>query len=141
MLKIRTIRDIRKIRAESLIQEEIVVEIERYYKELCFGLTGEEDAWMIYDLESEGPILVLEPRVDDPHNIKAYGMTKKKGGIFGVPVEFTEKVVLDCLELFKTLIVLDNSFCLTIYSQVGQFGQAFDDFLSEHLDSELQERW
>ncbi len=119
MIKIKTISDLERIRADNQIPEAIVIEIERYFKELCYGLTGEEDAWMINNLESDGPILVLEPGVDNPSDLKAYGMTAECGGIFAVPVEFTEKVVLDNLELFKTLILLDNSFCLTIFSQAG----------------------
>lgn len=37
--------------------------------------------------------------------------------------------------MLKIKTIVDNSFCSSIYSQVGQFGQVPDDFLSELPDS------
>lgn len=111
-------------------------EIEHYFKDLSESLTGEKDGWQTCNLGLEGPILVFEPGTDDHSKLGDYGLAWECHGDFWLPIEFTSLIKLQSMELFKTLIVLDNSFCLTIYSQVGQFGQAFDDFLSEHLDSQ-----
>ena len=136
MLTIKTIQDIRRIQNERLLPEEMFLEIEQYFKDLVESLTGEPDGWQTYNLELDGPILVLEPGADDLSKFANHGLTWESNGAPWLPIEFTSIVKLQGMELFKTLIVLDNSFCLTIYSQVGQFGQAFDDFLVEHLDSQ-----
>lgn len=136
MLTIKTIQDILWIKNERLLPEEMFLEIEQYFKDLTESLTGEPDGWQTYNLELDGPILVLEPGADDLSKLANHGLTWECNGAPWLPIEFTSLIKLQSMELFKTLIDLDNSFCLTIYSQVGQFGQAFDDFLAEHLDSQ-----
>ena len=133
MLKIKTIEDIRRIRTEKLLPEALAAELERYFKELCESLSGEEDAWSTCDLEEDGPILVMQPGVDDPRNMGLYGLTQECGGLYDAPIEFTSMVKLDGMELFKTILVLNNSFCLAIYSEVGKFGPEFDKHLRGYL--------
>lgn len=134
MLTIRTIEDVRRIRDEHLISEQIVAEIEQFFKMLSESLTGEPDGWKTYDITPDGPILVMQPGIDDPNVMNVYGMTAQNHGLFGSMIEFTSKIRLDGVELFKTVLVLDNSFCLVIYSEVGKFGEEFDQYLTEYLD-------
>lgn len=136
MITIKTIQDIQKIQNERLLPKEMFLEIEQYFKDLAESLTGEKDGWKTCNLELDGPIFVLEPGIDDLSKLAKYSLNWDFNGDFWLPIEFTSLIKLQSMELFKTLIVQDNSFCLTIYSQIGQFGQAFEDFLSEHLDSQ-----
>jgi len=49
-------------------------EIEHYFKDLSGSLTGEKDGWKNCNLEIEGPILVLEPGIDDLSELAKYGL-------------------------------------------------------------------
>lgn len=133
MITIRTIGDIRRLREESLLQEEFIAELERDFKEITGSLTGREDAWETHDLEEDGPILMLQPGVDDPGDLGEYGLTRECGSLYEAPIEFTSLVRLSAMELFRTVLVLNNSFCLVIYSEAGKFGPELDDLLREHL--------
>jgi len=133
VLKIRTIGDIERIRREGQLPAAVIDELERHFKELTWGLTGEEDAWETYDLATDGPILVLQPGIDDPCDLGVYGMTREVGGLFGTPIEFTDTVKVGDTEFFRIVLVLDNSFCLSIFSEAGRFGPELDEHLREHL--------
>ncbi len=133
MLTIKTIEDIHRIRVKGQLPEVFVAELEQYFKDLAEHLTGEKDTWPTFNLQLDCPILALQPGVDDPGNLGAYGMTKDYDGIYGAPIEFTDLLDLEGISLFKTVLVLDNDYCLTIFSEVGRFGREFDDYLLEHM--------
>ena len=133
MLEIKTIEDILRNRTEKLLPIALATELERYFRELAESLTGRQDTWETHDLKEDGPILVMQPGVDDPKDLGAYGMTREFGGLYEAPIEFTSMVKLDGMELFKTILVLNNSFCLAIYSEVSKFGPKFDEHLRGYL--------
>lgn len=134
MLTIKTLRDIHRIRKENLLPQAVMDEIEQYFRDLTENLTGEEDAYLTYNLEMDGPILVLQANIDDPYDLPCYGMTKEYGGLFSVPIEFTSRVKIGNTDWFKTYILLDNDFCLILYSEVGRFGEEFDQYLSDYQE-------
>jgi len=129
MLKIKTIKDIKRIRKQELLPLVLVEELERYFKEICHSITGDDEVWKTCSIAKHGPILILEQGKDDPNNITEHSI----GSIFDAPIEFTNKITLDGMELFQTVLVLNNSFCLVIYIEKAKFGNELDEYLSQYL--------
>lgn len=133
MLTIKTMADIHSICEKGQLPKVFVNELEQYFKDLAEHLTGEKEAWETFNLQMDGPILILQPGMDDPGDLGAYGLNKDNGGLYEAPIEFTDLIELGGISLFKTVLLLDNEYCLTIFCEVGKFGREFDDYLLEHM--------
>ena len=126
MIRINTYEDIEKLRQRKELSEELLDELEQYFKEVVESLTDDNKAWKAHDLSAEGPFWILEPGVDDPENLTNFG------SLLEAPIEFTSLVRLTDTDYFRAVLVLDNEYCLVVFSEVGRFGE-LDNHLTQYL--------
>ena len=126
MIRINTYEDIENQRKGNKLSETFLNELERYFKDIVESLTDDADAWRTYDLKAEGPIWILEPDTDNPENLPDLG------SLYEAPIEFTSVVKLTREEYFRTILVLDNEYCLVVFSEIGGFPK-LDELLQNYL--------
>lgn len=127
MITIYTFDEIEKI---NTISDGFKEEVKRYFQEIAEGIVGTE--WREYRLEEVGPILVIEEE-DKVDVLDEYGLMQgSKTTPFSIP-EFVLRANVDGREVMKIIWICDDSFGLSVYYPIGQFGEEFDKYIMEFL--------
>lgn len=127
MITIYTFDKIEKI---NTISEGFMDELKRYFQEIAEGIVGDE--WRAYTLEEVGPILVIEDE-DKVEVLDEYGLMQGSKTIpLSIP-EFALRTRVDGRDMLKIIWVCNDSFGLSVYYPIGQFGKEFDEYIMEFL--------
>lgn len=127
MITIYAFDEIEKINTISEIFKE---ELRRYFREIAEGIVGEE--WESYNLEEVGPILVIE-KEDTVDVLDEYGLMQGGKTIpMSIP-EFALRAKIDGKDMLKIIWVCNDSFGLSVYYPIGQFGKEFDEYILEFV--------
>lgn len=123
MITIYTFEKIEKI---TTISEAMKEELKTYFKEIAEGIVG--DSWQEYNLSEVGPILVIE-KEDTIEVLDEYGLKQGSEDIPIILTEFAIKVVVDDVEMMRIVWVMGDSFGVSVYYPIGQFGHEFDEYI------------
>ncbi|MCM0651111.1 hypothetical protein NBE98_22390 [Clostridium swellfunianum] len=127
MITIYTFDEIGKI---NTISEVFKDELKRYFQEIAEGIVGNE--WREYSLEEVGPILVIEHN-DKVDILDEYGLMQGSKTIpMSIP-EFALRTRVDGRDMLKIIWICNDSFGLSVYYPIGQFGKEFDEYIMEFL--------
>lgn len=127
MITIYTFDEIGQIRTLS---ERFKDELKRYFKEIAEGILGTE--WREYNLVEVGPILVIEDE-DTVDILDEYGLMQGSRTIPMCIPEFSVRVRVDGKHILKIIWVCNDSFGLSVYYPIGQFGKEFDEYIMGFL--------
>lgn len=136
MLKIENMRDVNEVRKKGLLQDAYIEEVERYFKELCESLTGQEDAWKNHSMEQSGSILILQNPVDI-EQLEDYGIEGWGTDEAAVFPEFCTIVRLEnegvSFRLIKVFVLLNNECMLVMYIEEGLLDEGVEKWLKEFV--------
>lgn len=127
MITLYTIGEIQEV---STLSQGFKEELRRYFREITEGIVGE--AWESYSLDEVGPILAIE-KEDTIDILDEYGLMQ---GSKTVPVslpEFATRVMVDGKKMLRIIWVCNDSFGLSVYYPIGQFGKEFDSWIAEYI--------
>lgn len=127
MITLYTFEEIEKI---NTISEAFKEELRRYFREIAEGIVGE--TWESYNLEEVGPILVIE-KEDTVDILDEYGLMQ---GSKTIPIslpEFALRAKVDGKDMLKIIWICNDSFGVSVYYTIGQFGREFDEYIMEFL--------
>lgn len=125
MITLYTFEEIEKI---STISEAFKEELRIYFREIAEGIVGE--AWKSYNLEEVGPIIVIE-KEDTVVVLDEYRLMQGSKTIPMFIPEFALKTRVDGRNMLKIVWVCNDSFGLSVYYPIGQFGKEFDEYIIE----------
>lgn len=125
-----TIYKFDEIEKRDTISEKFKDELKRYFQEIAEGIVEED--WREYNLEEVGPILVIENE-DTVDVLDEYGLMQgSKTMPMSIP-EFSLRTRIDGRDMLKIIWVCNDSFGLSVYYPIGQFGKEFDEYIIEFL--------
>lgn len=127
MITLYTFEEIERI---ETISESLKEELKSYFQEIAEGIVG--DSWQGYNLSEVGPILVIE-KEDTIDVLDEYGLMQDSKTIPIALPEFAVKVKVDGNEMLRIIWVCNDSFGLSVYYSVGQFGEEFDEYIKEFV--------
>lgn len=122
----KTIYTFEEIGQINTISEAFKEELIRYFREIAEGIVGDE--WREYNLEEVGPILVIETE-DTIDVLDEYGLMQgSKTTPIAIP-EFTDRVEVDEKDMLRIIWLCNDSYGLSVYYPIGQFGKEFEDYV------------
>jgi len=127
MITLYTFEDIERI---NTISEELKDELKSYFREIAEGIVGE--SWQGYNLSEVGPILVIE-KEDTVDVLDEYGLMQCSKAIPISLPEFALRAKVDGKDMLKIIWVCNDSFGVSVYYTIGQFGKEFDEYIMEFL--------
>lgn len=131
MIRIRTISDIEEIRKNKILPSDYICEIEDYFKILVSNLTGKK-CFDKYSFEHDGDIIVLTTD-DDIYDLPLPGLSKEYGGLYSAIIESCNKKKIRNRWIYQFLMLCNNDYVLVFYSEAGQFGKQFDQWIEEYI--------
>lgn len=129
MQRVKTLRDLRKLQADSNFPQSFLDYLETYFFELAEALGNGESA-ETFSLEQHGYFLILEPR-DNLAAPNILNLKVEDGKILGTYPEYVEREDLTDCSLYKIGILYDNDYMMMVFSQVGQFEPAIESWWEE----------
>jgi len=127
MITLYTFEQIEKV---TTISEILKDELKIYFREIAEGMVG--DSWQGYNLSEVGPILVIE-MTDTIDILDEYGLVQGNKTVPVILPEFAIRIKVEVEEMLRIIWVCNDSFGLSVYYPVGQFGEEFDNWVKEYL--------
>lgn len=132
MKKIKTLTDLKKLKKEGNIKEEILTYLQDYFCKLAESL-GNNSLPEEFSLEEHGYFVLLENNNDlQPERIREVGLTE---GLFNCRFEFIEEIKLDNIVLFKISILYCNDYMMNLFLEADRFSQEVQEWLNENKDT------
>ncbi len=129
-------QDLEDIKKENSFNPLYFQQIEIFYKLLVESLRAEVPA-EDFSLEDSGYIVVLEEG-DDVRDLSSVGLNPEDEGLLGSIPEYVEKYSAGSIDYYKIVILYDNEYIMTFFSQVDIHDQEVEDWLAEHArESEI----
>ncbi len=129
-------QDLEDIKKESSLNSLYFQQIEIFYKLLVESLRAEVPA-EDFSLKDSGYIVILEAG-DDVRDLSSVGLNPEDEGLLGSIPEYVEKYSAGQVDYYKIVILYDNEYIMTFFSQVGIHDDEVEDWLAEHArESEI----
>ena len=126
MIIINTWEDIEKSEITPL---ELKKEILQHFQDIAESVV--DKYWRMYNLKEVGDIVVLEDD-DSIEVLNKYNIIDNQSKKITSTPEFTEVILIDDVEIFKSTFILGDSFGITLYHKIGKLGTENEDFLNPY---------
>ncbi len=136
MKRIIVQQDMEDTKKESSLPSDYLKQIETFYKLLVESLRADIPA-DDFSLKDSGYIVILEVG-DDVRDLSSVGLNSEDNGLLGSIPEYVEKYSAGSINYYKIVILYDNEYIMTFFSQEGIHDDEMEDWLAEHArESEL----
>ncbi|WP_238882328.1 hypothetical protein [Clostridium sp. YIM B02551] len=125
-----TLYSYKEIKETDIITETLKKEIKAYFREIAKGIVG--DGWQGYNLSEVGAIVIIE-KGDTIEVLDSFGLMQGSNSTPEVLPEFATKVKVEDTEMIKIIWVTGDSFGVSVYYTIGQFGREFDEYIMKFL--------
>ncbi len=129
LIKVKTLKDLEKIKQNSSLPEMYKNEIIKYFHQLHMAL-GNGKPIENFSLDQHGYIVILE-KCDDVRNLKNIGLSE--GLLFSCP-EYIDRIKLSDFSVYKIHIMYDNEYMMTLYSRTGIHDKEVESWLAEESE-------
>ncbi len=83
--------------------------------------------------------LVVVEKGDNLRDLSVVGLNPGDQGLLGTYPEFVDLIELPELTIYRILILYNNDYAVTFFSQVGQFDDEIEEWLKGHISSDKEE--
>ena len=129
---INTLADIALLEQYKILSPSYLQLVKDQFREIYdYNQDGETEAE--FTLEHCGPIFVLE-QGDNVHDLSILGLHSQQGGLLATEPESVALLQLLEGEVWKVLVVYNDSYLPIFFLEVGKFGNDVDNFLANRLE-------
>lgn len=128
---IQTLADIKCLGKADVFNDAFIHYLEdllcKLHQELSVGEPIET-----FSLNPHGPIIILE-KGDNLMDLSAVGLDSKGGGLTGTVPEFIENINLLDLNMFRALVIYNNSYAVSFFFSSDCLTEQTSDWVNNHL--------
>lgn len=133
MRVVKTMRDIEVLKSSGALPGAYLCHIEGYFRDLAECLGGEGQDVGTFDLEEHGYLVLLEPGDDLRGGLVSVGMHPEHEGLLGAPLEFSERIDLEGMSVYRIGVMYDNDYVMVFYAPAGGWPVDISEWLEESL--------
>lgn len=130
MIIIKTLKDLSDLKVSEKLNQSYYEYVKQHFDDVTTTISNQEDIPVDEVLESFGYIVILE-KGDNCNDLTCLGFER---GLLEASLEFVNYIELSDIKIFQLFASMNNSFGLSIFSQVGIHEEEIEMFLADNSD-------